>query len=479
MTIAEMVQAAILGGIIGAPAPYESDPQFERAAAVGEGLSLAAPFALPLAAAVSGMKKAATVRELATEAAPKAVKVYHGSPKKFDTFSVEQAGTTTDAGHLGRGGYFSTDPKVADPFPIKYEAEVTLRNPLKISLPSWGADKRAIVSKALGLPTNATPEEVTAAARAKGYDGVMLDYSPVGYKHQEVVVFDSGQVGSLRDLSQPKAITAYHGSPYDFDTFSLEKIGTGEGAQAYGHGLYFAENPAVAADYRRSLARPSAENPAWRLRGEPVAAGTDRYRLASILESSPIKDGESVPNYVRRRIKEREDHAAFAERVYGADTAGMYRSQVEELKRINPSELTRHNPGKTYEVAIQADPDEFLHWDKPLSEQSEKVRKVIGNLVERDIDQESGWLKLTGREALSAVSERSGYRGGGEAALRQAGIKGIKYLDQGSRTAGEGSHNYVVFDDAIIAIMKKFGISLPVAASLAKWQQSQSKPASK
>ena len=46
-----------------------------------------------------------------------------------------------------------------------------------------------------------------------------------------------------------KGIRAYHGSPYDFEKFDLSKIGTGEGAQAYGHGLYFAENPAVAAEY--------------------------------------------------------------------------------------------------------------------------------------------------------------------------------------------------------------------------------------
>ena len=42
-----------------------------------------------------------------------------------------------------------------------------------------------------------------------------------------------------------KGIKAYHSSPHDFDKFDLAKIGTGEGAQVYGHGLYFAENPAV------------------------------------------------------------------------------------------------------------------------------------------------------------------------------------------------------------------------------------------
>ena len=42
---------------------------------------------------------------------------------------------------------------------------------------------------------------------------------------------------------------AYHGSPHLFEKFAMSKIGTGEGAQAFGHGLYFAENPRVAKGY--------------------------------------------------------------------------------------------------------------------------------------------------------------------------------------------------------------------------------------
>jgi len=45
----------------------------------------------------------------------------------------------------------------------------------------------------------------------------------------------------------------FHGTPHKFDQFDLSKIGTGEGAQAYGHGLYFAENPGVAESYREVL----------------------------------------------------------------------------------------------------------------------------------------------------------------------------------------------------------------------------------
>ena len=49
------------------------------------------------------------------------------------------------------------------------------------------------------------------------------------------------------------AIKAYHGTPHEFDRFDMSKIGTGEGAQAYGYGLYFAENPEVSEGYRKSL----------------------------------------------------------------------------------------------------------------------------------------------------------------------------------------------------------------------------------
>ena len=49
--------------------------------------------------------------------------------------------------------------------------------------------------------------------------------------------------------------SAYHGTPHRFDEFSLDNIGTGEGAQAHGWGLYFAENREVSEEYRERLSR--------------------------------------------------------------------------------------------------------------------------------------------------------------------------------------------------------------------------------
>lgn len=53
-------------------------------------------------------------------------------------------------------------------------------------------------------------------------------------------------------------------------------------------------------------------------------------------------------------------------------------------------------------------------------------------------------------------------------ALRDAGIPGIKYLDQQSRAAGQGSRNYVVFDDSLIEIVAKDGVPVqPLKTDLA------------
>jgi hypothetical protein len=56
-----------------------------------------------------------------------------------------------------------------------------------------------------------------------------------------------------RTLNPQTGAIVWHGSPHKFDKFDSSKIGTGEGAQAYGHGLYLAESPDVAGSYKTAL----------------------------------------------------------------------------------------------------------------------------------------------------------------------------------------------------------------------------------
>ncbi len=71
---------------------------------------------------------------------------------------------------------------------------------------------------------------------------------------------------------------AYHGSPYAFSEFA-SKVGSGEGTDAFGHGLYFSENRAVAEHYRRALSG---------LRGQP--AGGVLYEVDLDVERSKLLD---------------------------------------------------------------------------------------------------------------------------------------------------------------------------------------------
>lgn len=243
-------------------------------------------------------------------------------------------------------------------------------------------------------------------------------------------------------------IIAYHGSPHDFDKFSLDKIGTGEGAQAYGHGLYFAENEGVAKSYRDTLAPDNAK----------YAAGQYKAVYGDGAFDAAVRDGDMVA--------------------------------ADYLKA--EKEGTAKAPGHMYQVKINANPEDFLDWDKPLSQQSEKVRQALAS------DQISTRLNhRVGKEpvyTMGDVLQNNGYSSyGNSLAMREAGIPGMRYLDQISRDKYEvrvgnetavfsdanaannfinrmtregknailherpGTSNYVMFDDSLIEILKKYG----------------------
>jgi hypothetical protein len=100
--------------------------------------------------------------------------------------------------------------------------------------------------------------------------------------------------------------------------------------------------------------------------------------------------------------------------------------------------------GNTYTVAIKPDADQFLDWDKPLSEQSPKVQEALKNVRGKDpemtkhaINQKYGvgaylYSALAGQWDISNDSGKSA-----SAALLKAGIRGIRFLDQGSRQQGD------------------------------------------
>ena len=263
----------------------------------------------------------------------------------------------------------------------------------------------------------------------------------LGASLKRALTDESGRIGPL-----------FHGSPHKFDKFDLSKIGTGEGAQAYGHGLYFTETPDIARDYRNKLANRDAK---------VLLNGKD---AVSELGYSILPD--DTPNHIRQAIETVAsegdvDRAIAGMEKYLADAPRAsnreYLGKQLEWLRNNRANIETPNRGALYTAELpNVDPEDFLLWDKPLSQQSEKVRKAVttaldpirNNFPTKDTDTAAEVVRALTRESSAEQTTKT---------LRKAGIKGIKYLDGSSRSAGDGSYNYVVFDDADINILNREG----------------------
>jgi hypothetical protein len=267
-----------------------------------------------------------------------------------------------------------------------------------------------------------------------------------------------GPMGPLGSVRIPNPIRAYHGSPHTFDEFRMDRIGTGEGAQAYGHGLYFAENPGVARQYRDDLTRSGAGNPY--VGGRPLERSYTGDYAHGLAFDDLMQSGGNIE--------------AAVERVHGTRGRRDDKTLVERMVSILRDwerQGVEMRPGSMYEVNLHARPEQFLDWDRPLSRQPETIRNAIPSewLWHVDDAERAGHLPVSVMTGLKEPTV-------GEA-LREAGIPGIRYLDQGSRGAGEGTRNYVVFNPEIIEILRRYGIvAPPTGAALAAGLSDQGGP---
>lgn len=338
-----------------------------------------------------------------------------------------------------------------------------------------------------------SPETMKQAiADVTGADGVIakdvlkdIDVFTVFSPTQIKSVFNRGTF----DPNNPNILmqSAWHGSPHTFDKFSTSAIGTGEGAQAYGYGLYFAGSKAIAEYYKDALAKRKAKFNGVEIpytisdESHPLAKeaerflGTNRYLLPT-LNDALADIGELSRDEIRNRI--------------GNDEYGYTRQQAAKLAdHLIDFGVTVNKDGRLYKVELAPAEDEYLLWDKPLSEQSEKVREALAEVggtpadIEKAIALYSDRQNLEGvrgemaREEIAKLQRRLDnanlmtgeelYRRfsqenqkGAKAAseyLHSLGIRGIKYEDGNTRNKdGEKNYNYVIFSDDDVAIQEMY-----------------------
>ena len=272
-------------------------------------------------------------------------------------------------------------------------------------------------------------------------------------------------------------LDVYHGTPHTLPPternplgeFDASKIGTGEGAQAYGYGTYVAEAPAVAKGYQESLSKRQFLT-------------KDGFFDPSELEHLNVKATAGRGDL---------DKAIELARKYGVpdsdypDSAARAARDLQKLEALKAAGGIKQNTGNLYKIDLPEEKiAQMLDFDKPLSQQKNILDaltpenmgltlrptpegkymayladgKPIGLQVKGvtpEVFREKWINRLREMGDLEGGAGRAvGYLGGttpGDLpplvakALRQAGIPGIKYFDEMSRSAGKGTRNFVVF----------------------------------
>ena len=281
------------------------------------------------------------------------------------------------------------------------------------------------------------------------------------------------QINVVRGFAEgPASIRAYHGSPHLFNRFDISKIGTGEGAQAYGHGLYFAESEPVARHYRDTLSRPYYELAS----GEPLVKkyGNDVLDVFENAAGDPNQINETINrlrNSVQRNLNDfGVKNVSQLNPLYAgdlaSDTINMAKraDNLEDLLRSGDVKLA--GQGHMYEVNLRTEPKNLLSFDAPIAAQDRRIRdelKAAGILKayrENLSDFTSPMLTRNrtprGENIMSFLEYSKGSPQAAASTLSDIGIPGVRYLDEGSRAAKRGMHNYVMFGDDLIDITRRY-----------------------
>jgi hypothetical protein len=282
---------------------------------------------------------------------------------------------------------------------------------------------------------------------------------------QDISIFD-GRAYQPIDAPVPEGARVIQEFP--LGRFDSSKIGTGEGAQAYGRGSYLAESEDLARGYRDQLKGNVV------IRDDGVKLPYAKH-VSEIETAIKNKFPKLAPDNVRMTAK-----SVVNDNLVPADVEGMgvfdstgYKAEDIYLEGIRANKGARASKGSMYKVNIDADPDELIDWDELIDEQPKKIMDKLKGAdwwpyAEEGIYDIAGARgeNPTGADLVRWL-EQDGQDYAAEA-LEDLGIKGVKYADSFTRhkPKDKRSNNYVIFDPRIIEISKKYGISIPAAYAM-------------
>jgi hypothetical protein len=314
--------------------------------------------------------------------------------------------------------------------------------------------------------TQVTPSDTPMAISADAADGDLVIYLVIltdgGVERVPVddggnPAMDAFNSGEPRDekgeWTNHGSFTLFHGSKFGgLKKFDASKIGTGEGFAAYGSGFYLARNQKVAESYRD--------------------AGDDMPDNAGVTIGGKLNPANKMSTAERYAYRNWVDYgsdldkaiADLGKRTTLPDGENPYKKEQDAARKVllkwKGAGATVQKGGNVYTVEAKADPASFLDWDEPIGKQSAAVLKALfpdglGDGVNKTTP--------TGQFYTSLISARGGQ--GAAKELMKAGVPGVRYLDEGSRTNASYLHmiatsraNWVKLrDNQPPSMVKRFG----------------------
>ena len=252
--------------------------------------------------------------------------------------------------------------------------------------------------------------------------------------------------------------SAWHGSPHDFDEFDLGAIGTGEGNQAHGWGLYFAKNREVAQAYKDVLGIDSVE----------IISGDTKYRLNDDIEwydnkTKSIIDAENPLSMALTTLSEEGESTKAIKNLTDfinskKDNKSDY--VVAQVKRaeqaiqiLKDNHFDTHQWNTMFEVDIPEN-EYLLNEQKNIEKQSPIVKKAISQISNELNSSALNNSNLSGKEFYRLLSKELGGDKLASQKLSDFGVKGITYKGE------QDGICFVVFDDKAIKVIEKYNQSV-------------------
>ena len=285
--------------------------------------------------------------------------------------------------------------------------------------------------------------------------------------------------------------SAWHGSPHDFDTFDLGAIGTGEGNQAHGWGLYFAKDKKVSDLYRRELSLihdvdkgtlfkvdvPDTKEMIDEQQSLNILSKETKQNLNAAINALPEQEKEVFINeytnsplfnhYAKKEIDELGSKFEQLDNEYRLlKDEYLDKFLKEDLNKITQRNLNRlsgkynidlkalkENPNSIKDIKNQLD----TMWFNAFTEYgmaSKKYREIYWGKYKEDFSALLNDSGINGRDFYLALSKALGGAKKASEHLNEYGVKGITYVGE------QDGRCYVVFDDKAIKVIEKYNQSI-------------------